>query len=588
MFCIPFKNDIFGWYFFVINIRLYDLKKWKSYSTNPFLKSCFKFPILEAPGNRTRTFMTELPAHPTPTKRIAAIDLGTNSFHAVMVDIYPDGSFRTIDKLKEMVILAETGMDNHLSEAAMDRGVEALKRIKFLCDSHEVEQILAYATSAIREADNGGDFIQRTIDEVGIKARAISGKMEAELIGLAVRHSIALNQENVLMVDIGGGSVEFILGNREKFQYVTSLKLGVARMSAKFVKEDPISKEEKKTLKKHFEKELKELREVLQKHPVTTIIGSSGTMENIAAMIADRNSISASRSLNELVFSNTEFESFYKKFIKLNKKERAKEKALEEKRVDIINPGMVLLKYLIDEFHIEHVKISEAALRDGMILNFINAQKNQPGPEPVTTFPDPRRKSVYELLRKCHWHKQHSMHVTKMALKLFDALNKDLELSAQDRELLEYAGLMHDIGYHISHRKHHKHALYLIRNSDLRGFREDEINLMANVARYHRRSTPHKRHPAYKELDKSLRKRVKKLSGILRVADGLDRSHYQNVRELEIIKEEEKILLRISTESDPELEIWGAMRKCSLFEKMTGKKLEIIALREQLNQGTAE
>ncbi|WP_424493612.1 HD domain-containing protein [Salinimicrobium sp. GXAS 041] len=526
--------------------------------------------------------MTEPPAHPTPTKRIAAIDLGTNSFHAVMVDIYPDGSFRTIDKLKEMVILAETGMDNHLSEAAMDRGVEALKRIKFLCDSHQVEQILAYATSAIREADNGGDFIQRTIDEVGIKARAISGKMEAELIGLAVRHSIALNQENVLMVDIGGGSVEFILGNRENFKYVTSLKLGVARMAANFVKEDPISKEEKKALKKHFEKELKELREVLQKYPVKTMIGSSGTMENIASMIANRNSISSSRSLNELVFSSTEFDSFYKKFIKLNKKERTKEKALEEKRVDIINPGMVLLKYLVEEFHIENVKISEAALRDGMILNYINAQQKSPGPEPSTSFPDPRKKSVYELLRKCHWQKEHSLHVTKLAIQLFDAFKEDLELSANDRELLEYASLMHDIGYHISHRKHHKHALYLIRNSDLRGFTEDEINIMANVARYHRRSTPHKRHLPYKELDKSLRKRVKRLSGILRVADGLDRSHYQNVRELEIVKEPEKILLRITTEGDPELEIWGAMRKCRLFEKVTGRSLKILAGKEKI------
>ena len=131
----------------------------------------------------------------SPTKRIAAIDLGTNSFHAVLVDIYPDGSFRTIDKLKEMVILAEKGMENQLSEEAMQRGLDAMKRIKFLCDSQDVEEILAFATSAIREAKNGGDFIQRMKAEAGIKVRAISGKKEAELIGFAVRHSIALDDE---------------------------------------------------------------------------------------------------------------------------------------------------------------------------------------------------------------------------------------------------------------------------------------------------------------------------------------------------------------------------------------------------------
>lgn len=527
--------------------------------------------------------MAESEAFLSPTKRIAAIDLGTNSFHAVLVDIYPDGSFRTIDKLKEMVILAEKGMVNHLSESAIQRGLEALKRIKFLCDSQDVEQILAYATSAIREADNGGDFIQRMIDEVGIKARAISGKKEAELIGAAVRHSIALDDEKVLMVDIGGGSVEFIVGNRDEFIYLTSLKLGVARMAALFINEDPVTKEEIRELQQHYKKELKELSAVLQEHRVNTMIGSSGTMENIGAMIAGRNSITTSITLNELTFHDEEFLAFYEYFIKLKKKDREKIKELEEKRVDIINPGMVLVKFLIDEFRIQHIKISEGALRDGMILDFINSQKGKPELEMLAHFPDPRKRSIYELLRKCNWQEQHSTHVTNMALQLFDILRDELKLPESDRELLEYAGLLHDIGYHISHRKHHKHALYLIKNSELRGFKEDEINLMANVARYHRRSTPHKRHPDYKELEKPLRKRIKKLSAILRVADGLDRSHFQNVRELEIINKEEKIVLYITTESDAELEIWGAMRKSELFQKVTGKELEIYVVGNKIS-----
>jgi exopolyphosphatase/guanosine-5'-triphosphate,3'-diphosphate pyrophosphatase len=168
--------------------------------------------------------------------------------------------------------------------------------------------------------------------------------------------------------------------------------------------------------------------------------------------------------------------------------------------------------------------------------------------------------------------------VTNFALQLFDEFQEELNLAYSDRELFEYASLMHDIGYYISHRKHHKHALYLIRNSDLLGFSEDEINLMANVARYHRRSTPHKRHKRYKDLDKNLRKRVKKLSALLRVADGLDRSHYQNVQELEIKKDKEEVTIIITTYSDPQLEIWGTLRKSKLFEKMTGKKLKIFSV----------
>ncbi|CAL68437.1 Ppx/GppA phosphatase family protein [Christiangramia forsetii] len=524
----------------------------------------------------------------TSTKRIAAIDLGTNSFHAVLVDIYPDGSFRTIDKLKEMVILAEKGMDNHLSEEAIERGLDALKRIKFLCDSQEVEEILAFATSAIREAKNGGDFIQRMIDEVGIKARAIPGKMEAELIGLAVRHSIALDEEMVLMVDIGGGSVEFIIGNNQKFVYHNSLKLGVARMAAKFVSEDPITKDEIKNLKKYYKKALKEIKGVMKNYGVKTIIGSSGTMENIGAMVATRNSLTANMTLNELVFNSSDFKSLYKDFIKLDRKERSKIKELDEKRIDIINPGMVLVKYLVKKFNIEQIKISEAALRDGMILNFIN--KERPKLDLVANFPDPRKRSIFELLRKCNWLETHSTHVASMALQLFDEFKEELKLEESDRELLEYASLLHDIGYYISYRKHHKHALYLIRHSDLRGFTEDEIDILANVARYHRRSTPKKRHFLYKKLEKTLRKKVKRLSALLRVADGLDRSHYQNVEKLEIDNSDENVNFYITTMGDPELEIWGAERKSGLFEKVTGKKLEIYAVnkneRERIQNST--
>jgi len=512
----------------------------------------------------------------TSTKRIAAIDLGTNSFHAVLVDIYPDGSFRTIDKLKEMVILAEKGMDNHLSEEAIERGLDALKRIKFLCDSQEVEEILAFATSAIREAKNGGDFIQRMIDEVGIKARAIPGKMEAELIGLAIRHSIALDEEMVLMVDIGGGSVEFIIGNNQKFLYRKSLKLGVARMAAKFVETDPIIKKDIKALRKHYKKELKEIKEILEEHQVRTMIGSSGTMENIGAMVASRNSLTATMTLNELVFHASDFKALYKDFIILNREERSEIEELDEKRIDIINPGMVLVKYLVKKINIEQIKISEAALRDGMILNFIS--KERPKLELVANFPNPRKRSIYELLRKSNWLEAHSTHVAAMALQLFDEFKEELKLQESDRELLEYASLMHDIGYYISYRKHHKHALYLIRHSDLRGFTEDEINIMANVARYHRRSTPKKRHFLYKKLEKPLQKKVKGLSAILRVADGLDRSHYQNVEKLEIDNKPEKINFYITTMGDPELEIWGAERKSELFQKVTGKKLEIYAV----------
>ena len=512
-----------------------------------------------------------------PTKRIAALDLGTNSFHALIVDIYPDASFRTIDKIKEMVLLAEDGFENRLSEEAIQRGIEALKKIGTLCEHQGVEKILAYATSAIREAENGGAFIQQIIDEVGIKPLAISGKMEAELIAHAVQHGIVLGDEKALLVDIGGGSVEFTIADGNQFYFSTSKKLGVARMTATYVDHDPIKDDEITALRKAYEKSLEDLKAAIRIHEPTMIVGSSGTMENISEIIAKRKDANTSVTINEFEYSAEEFLELYNDFIGLSAKKRRKVKGLDSKRVDIINPGMVLVKYMIETFGIERFKTSSQALREGMILRYIKNELKEEL-QLLVEFPNPRERSVYELLRKTKWHATHSRHVAKIGRKLFDKLRDLHELGETERELFYYACLMHDIGYYISHRKHHKHALYLIRHADLMGFTEDEIEIMANVARYHRRSTPKSRHKYYKRLDKDLQQIIRKLSGLMRVADGLDRSHYQNVTDFDVAISKDAITLRLHTEADPHLEIWGAMRKRYLLEEEMDRELHIEAV----------
>lgn len=506
-------------------------------------------------------------------KRVAAIDLGTNSFHAVIVDIYSDGSFYIIDKLKEMVLLAEKGVGNRLSEDAMNRAVDALKKIKTLSEHQGAEQILSYATSAIREAQNGGELIQRVIDEVGIKITAIPGRVEAELIGLAVQHGVQMPSKPSLIMDIGGGSVEFILADKDKFYHVSSKKLGVARMAAVFVDHDPISNDEIKKLKQHYNVNLADVAQAFAIHRGSILIGSSGTMENIGLMISHRQKRPPNLSINELKFSAKDFFAFYDDVIKMNFEERAKLVGLDEKRNNLLPAGLVLVHYVLKTFGIKEVKLSAQALREGIILMYLKQELDDL--REIEFFDDPRRRSVMELVHKCDWHERHSRHVAALALQIFNAFASELQLTPVDRELLEYAAFMHDIGYYISHRKHHKHALYLIRNADLRGFDENEIEIMANVARYHRRSIPKARHPQYQSLDKADKERVKKLSGILRIADGLDRSHYQNVREMKIEKGKKTVAIRIVTEADPQLEIWGAMRKNLLFEQITKRKLVI-------------
>lgn len=498
-----------------------------------------------------------------PMKRVAAIDLGTNSFHVVLADLFPDGHYEIIDTLKEMVLLADDGDLEHLSESAMDRGIAALKKIRALCDGQDVERILAYATSAIREAKNGGDFIQRAIDETGVKINAISGLLEAELIALGVQYGMKLGKKEYMIADIGGGSVEFIIANQHEIRALDSRKIGVARLTSDFVQHDPVQSDEIRNMKQHIANELQPVRDMWEDRTNSVLIGSSGTMQSIAAMISFRRNRDIPMTLNEFEFTKKEFNSLKDDILNSNRMKRESIQGLDEKRVDLIQAGVILLDEILRTFGAKSVRISSQALREGILIRYM--RKMMKAEQPQITDKDPRRRSIFQLARKCNWHEAHSRQVCTLALQLFDAFKEPLSLSDRDRELLEYASILHDIGYHISHSSHHKHALYLILHADLKGFSEEEIQIMAHVARYHRRSIPHKRHELYAGLPRHVKKKIKKLSGILRVADGLDRSHYQNVQSLRVDMLPERVIIRIQTQSDPELEIWGATRKSELL-----------------------
>jgi len=513
-----------------------------------------------------------------PFKRIAALDLGTNSFHAVIVDVQPDGRYRSVDSLKEMICLGRNGVGKNLTPEDMSLGLDALRKIKTLCDHRNVETIIAYATSAIREAPNGGDFVQLVIDELEIKILPIPGYKEAELIGHAVMHGMALDESASLVMDIGGGSTEFVILTKTELRYMTSRKIGVSRMTSEFINSDPLKKKDITEIRNHYQKELNMLTGPMDIHKPKVLIGSSGTMQNIAAMIAAHKGLDVSLTLNEFQYSDEDFNTFYEHFIQLNHKQRLKATGLDPKRVDFILPGLILVKYVLSKFRISLVKTSVQAMREGIIIEYIKQDKN--ALKMLKTYPDTRSRSVHEMLKRYRWPKKHSRHVATLAVRLFDELHSFHKLGVNERQLLEFAALMHDIGYHISKKKHHKHSLYIILNSNLKGFTQKEIEIMGHVSRYHRRSTPNKRHELFGKLADEQKKTIRILSGFLRLADGLDRSHYQNVTSF---KTEIKDTLKISitTLADPELEIWGALRKSELISQLTGLPVEVVAAKER-------
>jgi exopolyphosphatase/guanosine-5'-triphosphate,3'-diphosphate pyrophosphatase len=509
--------------------------------------------------------------------RICVIDLGTNSFHALIVDANVNGSFVLLDRIKELVQLGEGGLSrHHLSDQATTRAMEALRRIQLLAIGWGVEDYLAFATSAIREAANGGKFIDRVQSELGIRIRTISGEMEAKLIFEGVRLAVEM-RDPTLVVDIGGGSAELMVGTNEEMQFGMSRKIGSARMTAEYAGDDPLPKSDQKRLRKHYRKELAKLLEVARNAGVTELVGCSGAFENLAQVHLNRLG-ELRRTIYQYEFSASELRGVLKDVIRSSRRERIDMPGIDERRVDQVAAAAVLIDLLVRELDISTIRISPNALREGMVDYFI--KQNYERLEQLAPFNDVRRRSIFELGIRCNWEERHCYHVASLALKLFDACERLHRLDAGDRELLEYAGLLHDIGYHINRKNHHKHSHYLIQNAELRGFLPDEIDIMSTAVRYHAGSVPKVRHGLLEDMEPSAARRALKLGAILRLAEGLDRSHFQNVRALEARLTKNKLKLRLSTESDPELDVWGSLRGADLFKKVYGVEVVVDAVAE--------
>lgn len=506
--------------------------------------------------------------------RVCVIDLGTNSFHTLIVDVFPNGSFEVIDKFKEMVRLGERGFSGeNLTANAVKRSIRALKRVKMLAEGWGATEYLAFATSAIREAKNGGELIEKIRRETGIHVQPIDGVFEAQLIYQGVRRALDMRQPT-LMVDIGGGSTEFIIGTSEEIYFATSLKLGAARMTRQFITTDPVEKSEFRALREHYRAALEPVLEAAREHGVTEIVGSSGTFENIAQVCANRFG-DPDRSIYLQSFRQDDLRAVTKMIMPSTRAEREAMEGIDEKRVDQIVAGATLIDVMTKDLDAKQVRVSPNALREGMVVYF--TRENYERLERISPYADVRRRSVYEVGHRFGWDQKHAQHVTAMALLLFDLCRPLHHLGRAERELLEYASLLHDIGYYISRSSHHKHSLYLIKQADWTGFQPEEIDVMAHVARYHRRSMPKDRHTAYKRLPKEQQKLINELGSFLRMANGLDRSHFQNVTHLRAELDNEKLVLYIRTKGDPQLDVWGGRRASDLFERTFGLKVRIVA-----------
>jgi exopolyphosphatase/guanosine-5'-triphosphate,3'-diphosphate pyrophosphatase len=507
---------------------------------------------------------------------LAAIDIGTNSVHLVVVKVNENNRFEIIAQEKEVVRLGSGSKDmKYLKEDAMDRGMEALKRYKQIADISRAE-IKAVATSAVREALNKEVFLQRARAEAGIEVEIISGFEEARLIYLGVMQALPIFDKKILLIDIGGGSTEFLVGKSGEMIEANSLKLGAIRLTDQFFKEDPIDPKSVNRCRQYVEVYLHPMAREVHKHGFETAVGSSGTILNIAQMIQILRHEQPTRFLSNFTFSRMELAEVVKLLVKADTlKKRQKIEGLDPKRADIILAGAIILEQAFEKMSIDSMTVSGFALREGVILDTLQKHKG----DAMRHLTDIRYKGVLHLAETCHYEKEHADQVTRLALHLYDQLRDLHKLEDIDREYLEAAGILHNVGFFISHAQHHRHSYYIIRNSEyLTGFTNHEIEIIAQVARYHRKSVPKPKHEEFARLSPKDQMIVKKLSGILRVAEGLDRTHSSIIQSLRCERAGETLTihLRTSNETYPSLEIYTAETRKDLFEETLGVKIGFV------------
>jgi exopolyphosphatase/guanosine-5'-triphosphate,3'-diphosphate pyrophosphatase len=508
--------------------------------------------------------------------KIAAIDIGSNSIHMVVARIDAAGHFTPIDRAKESVRLGQGTLRTHtLSARARRAGLETLRTFRRLAETHEVERILAVATSAVREARNGGDFLADVGRKLRIHVDVITGTEEARLIHLAVSNALDLGTEPVLIVDVGGGSVEFIVAKGPETELLESRKIGVLRLADRWKAKDPPTSAQVRELEKIISEEIDDLCSRIRSRRPRRMIGTSGTALNLAAVAAHLAAGQPPARLNALRVKAAAIQRARDLIIHRDRKRRQRIPGLERRRVDIIVPGAILISQVMREVGARELTVCDWAVREGIILDFIRRHGRDIADSDETA--DVRRRAVLHLGRRFDYEAAHAQQVARLAGLLFDQTRALHGLGARERTWLEEAALLHDLGNHVAHTSHHRHTYYLIRNGELMGIEPDEIALIAAVARYHRKGGPKEKDEEMQELPERLRPYVEPLAALLRLADGLDRSHFGVVRDLKVTQRGSTVTIRVAVDgrAAAELELWAARRKADVFEKVFNKRIRI-------------
>ncbi len=517
----------------------------------------------------TAPALTEAPAL-EPRERLAAIDVGSNSIRLLVADYDPVAGLSIVDEVKEQPRLsagmATTGL---LSDAAIERAYQALRRMREVCDRRSVRRIAAVATAAVREAENGPDFVRLVREELDIPLRIIDAETEANFSYRSVAHHFPLAGGRTVVADIGGGSLELIGAVDGLVEQSLSLPFGAVRLTELHLTGERDTRREVAALREYLRRQFRR-KLPLRDWASPTVIGSGGTFTSLGRMALVRRGLSASDQVHGVNIPPAELEHLLEWLTSMSSEQRKNVAGLNPQRADIILAGLAVTAELLNRFDSRQLTVSAYGLREGLLLEMAGA-------EPAAAAADPLR-LVREFAERCRTDRRHVEQVRHLALLLFDQLGETLGSQPEERFLLEVAALLHDVGQLVSYRRHHKHSYQLIMHAERLNLSARHRVLVALISRYHRGKGPRKRQEEMAGLDSADQGIVRRLTALLRIANGLDRGHTAIVENLSVDICPTRVTVRITPRlagADLSLECWGATRNADVLAKMMKREVII-------------
>jgi exopolyphosphatase/guanosine-5'-triphosphate,3'-diphosphate pyrophosphatase len=503
--------------------------------------------------------------------RLAAVDIGSNSVRLIVAEPLRGGNYRILDEEREPTRLGRSlSSTGRLDPMAMDLTLAALRRFKQIAAGYQVDELRTIATCAVREAVNGPEFCRRVKEDVGIDIDVISSDFEAHLAFYSVQRAFDLSGKNVLVADIGGGSTEIVLASGNVIESIASTPLGAVRLTEIYGNGPGMAGDDYMRMVKAIDRTLRKeaKRAYFSPH---LLIGSGGTFTSMAdMMMASRKQVGL--PVRGYLLSRAEVSHMLDRLRKMPLKARRQVPGLVLDRADIIVAGLAIVDRLMRRFKVNLVQVHNRGVRDGLLLTMIDKSLGVPSGSPAD-----RDAAIDRFAAACagEYELAHGKQVARLAGRIFEQISERFKLDAADRPLLEAAARLQDVGYLINYDQHHKHSYHLILNSRLAGFRPRELEVIANVARYHRGARPKAKHTNFRQLPEDDQRRVKQLAAILRLAGGLDRSHSQQVKDVIVQPNEDGLELRVRCDFNPEVDLWGARRRVKLFRRVFGAKLSV-------------